>query len=272
MDTTRLIKNTDQTGYQWVETLTRKWYFYFILFLMVFLPPLTSYGFSSFSDLVEVVSYVSDFVIAKRLFLTPYMPLAHIGFLLLFILLFKFRNAFGRIFSMVAGAHFLLITYIQAGARSDKYGLVLYPNAISLLFIISLAWFWEAAVRKTDYSITRKDRRYFWLAGIIAVFSLWNPDELGNLSPKLLITSTSPIAFCMLAPIYLAVLSIFPKVNLPVFRITSFISILVSIIMIGMGFFMEPRPRGTYWSLMHIPMLVTSVYCFILGFQRAESD
>ncbi|NIW48958.1 MAG: hypothetical protein GWN14_24030 [candidate division Zixibacteria bacterium] len=149
---------------------------------------------------------------------------------------------------------------------TEKFGLVFYPNSFILISLISLSWFWEAIVRKTDYSFKRQPPKVFWFAGIVAFFSFWNPDKLGVLSPISLVTSTSPIAFCMITPIYLSLYTLFyPDINLPLFRITSFIGILVAIIGIGMGFFMEDRLEGHYWSILHFPMLVTTVYCFLLG-------
>jgi hypothetical protein len=262
-------KISSDAVYLTIEKLSSKWWFYVILFLFVFIPPYSSHGFSSIGELVDVVSYVADFLISKKLALVPFMPLFHGAFYLIFALLIKFGNRFGRIFSILAGIHFLIITLLQAGAKTEKFGLVVYPNAILLFSLISLCWFWDALIQKTNYQFQKKSPEYYWIAGVVAIFSFWNPDRMGNLSPKLLLTSTSPIAFCMVAPIYLVALSLlYPKINIPLFRITSFISILVSIITIGMGFFMEPQIEGIYWSLLHSPMLITTVYCFLLGFQN----
>jgi hypothetical protein len=258
--------------YQTAENLSLKWWLYFILFLCVFIPPYSSQGFSSFGELVDVVQYVANFLILKKLALVPYMPWIHLAYLLLFVALIKFGNRFGRIFSVVAGLHYILITFLQAGANTDKYGLVLYPNAILLISLFTLGWFWDAVIRKTNYKFTGKAPAYYWFAAIVAFFSFWNPDKIGYLSPASLITSTSPIAFCMITPIYLGALStLYPDINLPMFRITSFVGILISIITIGMGFFMENQLEGIYWSVLHLPMLFTSVYCFLLGFQNPET-
>jgi len=267
------MKNKKGTDfYHMAENLTTKWWFYAFLVLGVFIPPYTQHGFSSFSDLVETVAYVADFLIENKLVLVPYMPLFHLAFVLLFSLLFIFGNKFGRIFSIAVGINFVFITFLQGGAITQKYGVVFYPNAFLEISLISVGWFWEAKIRKMDFTFKNKAPQVYWLAGIVAFFSFWNPDKLGVLSPMSLITSTSPIAFCMVTPIYLGILSLFyPDVNVPLFRITSFIAILVSIISIGMGFFMEDRSEGIYWSVLHSPMLITTVYCFLLGFKDSHS-
>jgi hypothetical protein len=264
--------NTTQkkSFYEFMEQLSAKWWLYLFLVLCVFIPPYTARGFSTFSEIVSLVKYVADYLIDKKLVLVPYMPIFHIVFILLFVLLVIYRNKFGRLFSLVAGFHFIFILSLQAIAVTEKYGLVFYPNAFVLISLIPLGWFWEARIRKIDFSFRKLPLKYYWVV-LVAIFSFWNPDEFGNYSPILLLTSTSPIAFCMSITIYLAALSLlYPNVNLPFFRISSFITILVGIIVIGMGFFMEDRIEGIYWSFLHTPMLVTAVYCFILGFQTWE--
>ena len=146
-----------------------------------------------------------------------------------------------------------------------------YPNTFLLFSPISVCWFWEASIRRTNYSFVKKSPNKYWMVAIVSLFSFWNPDKIGNMSPSLLLTSTSPVALCMITPIYLGTLSLLhPNINLPLFRITSFIGILTAIIAISIGFFMENRLDGIYWSMMHTPMLITTVYCFALGFQDME--
>lgn len=255
--------------YQAADKITMKWWYYLILLLCVFIPPLTQYGFSSFAELVETVKYVAEFLIENKLVLVPYMPIFHAGFLLMFILLFIYRNKFARIFSIAAGLHYVFITFLQGGAITEKYGVVFYPNAFLEFSLISFGWFWDAKIRKTDYSFKPQPAAVYWYAGIVAFYSFWNPDVLGELSPASLITSTSPIAFCMVTPIYLCMLTLFyPDIHLPFFRTTSFVGMLVGIITLGMGFFMEDRLVGRYWTILHLPMLITCVYCFLLGIQK----
>ncbi len=265
-------KTQKKSFYELIELLTTKWWLYLFLFLCVFIPPYTSRGFSTFSELVAVVKYVAYYLIDKKLVLVPYMPIFHIVFILLFVLLVVYRNKFGRLFSLVAGFHIMFILSLQTVAVTEKYGFIFYPNAFILFSLIWLGWFWEAVTRKTEFSFRRLPLKYYWVVPVV-IFSFWNPDELGNYSPILLLTSTSPIAFCMSITIYLAALSLlYPNVNLPLFRISSFIAILTGIISIGMGFFMDDRNEGIYWSFLHTPMLVTAVYCFILGFQIWEGQ
>ncbi len=171
---------------------------------------------------------------------------------------------------MITGLHFLVILYMQTGAITDKYGLVFYPNAFIMIFSIALAWIWEASIRKTDYTFKPLQLQHYLLVAA-AIFSFWNPDRAGDYRLILFLTSTSPIAFCMITTIYLAMLCIlYPRVNLPLFRISSFISILIGIVTLGMGFFMDPPERGRYWSLLHTPLVAVAVYSFILSLRKID--
>jgi hypothetical protein len=255
-----------------MEAVTRKWWLYAIILLLSFIPPWSSQSFHGLADSPQLVKYVSEFIIAKKLVLVPLMPYFHVVMLLLFAALYVWGNRFGRAFSLVVGLHFLWILYMQGGAITDRYGLVFYPNAFILILLVSLGWFWEAVVRRTDFTFRPlPPSRYLVVAA--AVFSFWNPDQVGNYSPLQFLTSTSPIAFCMSSTIYLALLcALYPRVNLPMFRVTSFISILIGIVAVGMGFFMDDPTQGRHWSLVHLPMVAASVYCFALGLGRHRGD
>ncbi len=269
----RTADKTDKpkaTLYDSLETLTRKWWFYGILFLLCLIPPWSSTRIESFSELKQLIEYVAEFLIAKKLILVPFMPYFHLAMLALYGALLIWRNRFGKAFSIITGLHFLVIMFMQTGAITDKYGLVFYPNAFIMMSTLALGWVWEGYVRKIDYTFKPlKPHHYILIAA--AIFSIWNPDRAGDYRLILFMTSTSPIAFCMITTIYLALQGILhPHVNLPLFRFASFISILIGIVTLVMGFFMEPPERGRYWSLLHTPMVAVAVYSFILSLRKID--
>jgi hypothetical protein len=255
--TTRFYRNLEQ--------ITQKWWFYLLLFLVCFIPPYSSTGFSGLNALVELVKYVADAIIAKKLFLMPYMHYLHVGMYLLFAVLMLRGNRFGRTFSRIVGLHFLLIMFMQVGAYTDRYGLVFYPNAFILIFSVALAWIWEGMIHRNDYALRRfSAARSLVVAG--AIFSFWNPDQAGDYRLVLFLTSTSPIAYCMMSTVYLALLCIlYPRVNLPLFRLSSYVNILIGIVTVGMGIFMDDPLQGRYWSLLHTPMILVALYSFRLS-------
>jgi hypothetical protein len=257
--------------YDSLEVLTSKWWFYGLLFLACFIPPWSSNKVESFAELRKLVEYVAEFLIAKKLVLVPFMPYFHLAMLVLFSALLIWKNRFGKVFSMITGLHFLLIMFMQTGAITEQYGLVFYPNAFIMISAIGLGWVWEGFIRKNDYTF-RPLKPHHYLLIAAAIFSFWNPDRAGDYRLILFLTSTSPIAFCMVTTIYLAMMCVLhPRVNLPLFRISSFISILIGIVTLVMGFFMDPPERGRYWSLLHTPLVAVAVYSFILSLRKIDT-
>ena len=73
----------------------------------------------------------------------------------------------------------------------------------------------------------------------------------------------------MITTIYLAMMCVlYPRVNLPLFRISSYISILIGIVTLGMGFFMDSPARGRYWTLLHTPLVGVAVYSYVLSLKK----
>jgi len=246
-------------SYLFMDTLTKKWWLYLIFVLIVFIPPLTATGFASIDEIVPLVRYVADILVINKEKFVSLMPIAHIAVALLFFLLVIFRNKLGRVFSIIVGLHMIFLMCLQAGAITPTYGWVIYPNGIILFLFIALVWIWEALVRKTDFSFNKFSLKHIWLI-VFALFVFWNPDKMGTYHLSLFLTSTSPIAFCMMSTIYIAALCIlYPKVNMPLLRIMSFL------VAISLGFFFENKSEGLYWSFLHLPMFIISAYGFWLG-------
>jgi hypothetical protein len=265
-----MTTKTKTTLYDSLEVLTRKWWFYVILFLLCLIPPWSSTKIENFSELKQLIEYVAEFLIEKKLVLVPFMPYFHLAMLVFYGALLIWKNRFGKAFSIITGLHFLVIMYMQIGAITDKYGLVFYPNAFIMMSTLALGWIWEGFIRKIDYKF-RPIKPHHYLLIAAAIFSIWNPDRAGDYRLILFFTSTSPIAFCMITTIYLALQSVLhPRVNLPLFRFSSFISILIGIVTLVMGFFMDPPERGRYWSLLHTPMVAVAVYSFILSLRNID--
>jgi hypothetical protein len=72
-----------------------------------------------------------------------------------------------------------------------------------------------------------------------------NPITLGpDFNPVYLLTSGAGLAFCMMTPVYLAILTVYhPRVNLPVLRVTSLVGVII-----GLGnMWLEIVLKPAYW-------------------------
>ncbi len=251
-----------------LESLSRRAWFYLLIGLgPACIPPLTSSGLGYVRHLNEFIAHVSETMLASKTRYDPYLPALHVGFVLLVILLVVLRDRMARLFSLVAGIHFLFMLWVQAIAWTPRYGLVILPEPALWYLITALVWFWEAGRPQTRYTFRAVKPTTLWLIPL-AVLAFWDPEQAGNYDPRLFLTSYSPTAFCMMVPIYLTVLRFqYPDVNLPLFRITAFMGIVLGVVSLGITFF-QPITESPHWLLIHSPLLAISIHCFLLGIKQ----
>lgn len=267
-----MTNKRSQISYETMERLTRKWWFYLLLVVVpVIIPPIASNGFVPIN---ELGNFVRDFVqtsLIKKSSYLPLMPVLHIAVLILIFFIVRSGNRFRRGISIIIGLHFIALAYFQTIAVSEKYGLSIISVGLILFLAVAFFWFWEASVGKTDFTFRKLPLRNYWVIPI-AVFNFWDPDIPWDFDPMFFITSTSPIAICMMTTIYLAILNLlFPRINFPLFRVLSFVGILLAVFTLLGAFFMDVR-EGSYWIFLHTPMLIISLYSFRRGLRFIETE
>lgn len=250
--------------YDKLERLTRKRIFYLLLILVpAILPPLTARGISYLLDVSNFSIYVANALFDYKTVYAHLMPALHGVILAALLLLIIFRKRAGRAFAAFVALNFAFSVYTQATVVTEVYGLVILTEIFLWYSIVIALWVWEAFLQKTDFSF-RGGLRPWWLLPL-AVISFWDPDQAWNLSLSFFVYGFAPTAFCMLTPIYLTVLMFaFPRVNLPLLRIQSFIGLVVGFISLFISLIQTPS-AGIYWVLLHAPLIVVSLYTFRRG-------
>ena len=257
--------------YEKMERLTRKWWFYVLLFAVIFLPPYTSQGLGYYRDLWKFSFDIGETMYYRKELFEAFMPLLHLVVAVIIFLVVLLGHKFGRIFSVFVGLNYVLIIIVQAYMVTDEYGTVVLSMLSIWCLMIVLAWFWDAILGKTDYTFRKLPWQRYWVVPM-AFIAFWNPDDAWDLNPRMLWISTSPIAFCMMTVIYLAIYRLlYPNVNLPAFRVTSFIGIILSLFTMGVGA-ARGGSEGVYWVLLHIPILSVSVESFVVGLRPGSSS
>ncbi len=250
--------------YDRLELLTRRRIFY-LLFLLIpaILPPLTAKGLWYLLEVADFSVYVAGALFDYKSDYARWMPLLHGLLLLALLLLLLFRRRAGRFFAAFAALNFTLTILTQTMVVTEKYGLVVLTELFLWYSAVILLWGWEAALQKTDYSFREGARPWGLLP--LAILAFWNPDEAWNLSLSFFVHGFSPVAFCMLTPIYLTVLLFaFPRVNLPLLRVQSFAGLVIGFISLFISLVQAPAD-GVYWILLHTPLIVVSWYAFRKG-------
>ena len=256
-----------------LEKLTRKWWFYVLLFVvpLFILPISSSRGLTGPSDVGPLIWELTDTWLARKAMLVPYQPFFHLAIVLLIAGIYRWGNKFAKFYSIIVGVHILTITYFQGFGVTENYGNVLVTFFAIWFLFGGLPWIWDAFIRKTDFTFKRLPLWRYWVIPF-AILAFWDPDQTWDLDPGMFLYSASPTAASMMIPIYLSVFSLlYPKVNMVAFRLMSFTGIIYGVLSVAVGIFKE-GDDAVYWTLLHVPQIFVSLYCFVLSLRAKESN
>ena len=247
-----------------LEQYSAKWWFFALLLLAQWvLLPFVSRNF----DLENVIQMVS-----VTLGNAPQGHLGNINIvfqslsLLMFIVLFVFRNKARILFNTYVAVSYLAFAFIQNMAVTEKYGFsVVTVNLVMFLFV-AYVWIMETMQPKNDYSFSEFKWKHSWMI-ILALFAYWCPfTHQGHLdfNPLHFFTNNTTTAFCLTTPAFLTILTLnLPKVNIITYRITAIIGFIIGIY--NMFNFINPH---TIWlGFVHLPLIIISLYCSILSYK-----
>jgi len=264
------MNTTRESGYERWERVTRRWWFFLLLGLIQFLiPPYVSKGFE-WAQIGELTGHIlQNSLMMGWAGIYPLFQAMAMAFVLGILL---FRNRIGKIFSVYAALSYLLFAVGQSISITEEYGTaVLTLNVVMFVFVASF-WLWEAFLGRNDFSARSRPKWKYWVA-LPAFFAFWFPlnwNTLGpDFNPVYLVTSGSALTFCMMTPVFLAVLTIFhPHINLITLRVTALIGVIIGFYNMLSNFVLQPALL--WWNgALHIPLVVLSVYGLILSFRKA---
>lgn len=264
--------NTNKGYIRW-EQVTRKWWFFVVLiFIQILVPPYASKGVG-WENIGELTGHILQNSIMFSF--TKLFPVFQVIPIALIISIIFFRNRMTRIFSIYAAFSYLLFAVVQNISITEEYGFaVLTLNVIMFVFVAAF-WFWEAVVGMNDFSVQPRPLWKYWVVPF-AFFTFWFPQNPVTFDPDFnllyLFTSGSGLTFCMMTPVYLAVLTIIhPRVNLVTLRVTSLIGLIIGFYNMLVNFVFEP---GLLWwsGVLHIPLVVLSVYGLVLSLRKSQAN
>jgi len=254
-----------------MEVVILKWWYYliFVALVVVTLPlNITSKNWSLGDQMIIVKEILRNSLLREVRFANLPIQLITILIILLLIVL---RNRVARLFCIYAGITFFFQAVLQNVALTDKYGLMIGTVNVIMFPLVGLAWFLEARTGKTDFSFRPKSLLSFW-AVPLALFAFWAPNSLAHFLKfdlKWLVTSGTTFGFCLMVPVYLAILFIsYPRVNRVTMNITAVVGLIIAFgnFMIFLG-----NPASRYWhGIIHIPLLLTSITGIILSIKKQK--
>jgi hypothetical protein len=249
-----------------LNILTRRWWFYLIIFLIFLIPPYVSKGYQGTDRVTMGIDMLSK---SLRPY-TSFQPIFHIIPVILIITLFFLKNKVNRIFSIYIAINYLLMAFIWNITVLDKYGLVISVANLILYFFVFLFWSWEAAFGENVVSF-QKPKPWKYLFIPLAILAFWFPINSITLRPDFnpiyLLTSDSGLAFCSMTPVYLTVfLFMYSRINKVVIRLTSFIGLIIGILAIVLA---ASNIWHLWWvGVTHLPLFIISLTCFVISLRK----
>jgi hypothetical protein len=255
-----------------LERLTRKWWFYVIIIVLQFvIPSYAAKGFTP-SEIGDLMSSVFPQALINGW--APLYPLFKVIPIILMVLIILIKNRVSRAFSIYVAISYILFAILQNIANTDKYGLAIITTNIFMFLLVSFSWVWESIAGKNDFILPKLPWWRYWVVPL-AFLAFWyplNPEMQPDFNPLLLLTSSAGLAFCLMTPVYIALLTLFyPGVNMVTLRITSFIGIILGLYNMAVNFVFQPDLL--WWNgVLHIPLLSISIYGLVLSLRKTAQS
>lgn len=250
-----------------LESVTRRWWFFLIFFLLQFLPPVTSRGYSGAKEIGVVVGEIlGDAIVFHHPELYLFFKITPIA---LVFSIFFLRNRVTRLFNAYVAGTYIIFAFLQNIAYTERYGLGVITSNVVMFLVVAVFWLWETVVQKNDFTPRKQPLWKYWVIPF-AFLAFWYPVNPATLKPDFnlvyLLTNAAGLAFCMMTPVYLAVLTFYhPRVNTATLRVTGFVGLIIGFYNMWINFFINPSVL--WWNgVLHIPLLTISLYAFTLSF------
>jgi hypothetical protein len=256
------------TKQAWPEKLARKWWFFAAILLLFFAPSYSAVRVEP----TDIAQLIVEVLSRPLIYSIPALfPIFKIIPILLILAIIVFGDRSTRAFSIYVVVVSVLIAVFQTMAVTESYGFAIMTGSLFVYLLVAAFWIWEAIVGQNDFS-PRKVPLWRWWVVPLSFLAFWLPiDEIlrPDFSPLLILTSEAGVTYCMMTPVFLAVLVLFyPTVNGALLRVTSFVGLITGILNIIQEFFVFPE---AWWmGVLHLPLLAISGYAFILSLRKPE--
>ncbi len=246
-----------------LKSFSSKWYFFAILVLAQFvLMPFSSRNFNPMN---------SGYVVSMTLSNAPQVHLGSLNILfqslslLLLILLLVLKDKFRKPFNIYVAVSYLSFAFIQNVAITEEFGFSMVTVNVVMFLMVAYVWIREVLHSENHFDFSNLSWKYSWMI-VLALFAYLCPfNQQGQLDFNLLhfFNRNTATAFCLTTPLFLTILTLnLPKINIVSYRITAVIGFIVGIY--NMASFFNPY---TIWvGVLHLPLLIISLYCAILSY------
>lgn len=264
------VKNFERIQMK-LEVITRRWWFFLMFLFIQFIPTYTSEGYKWTESGAVVGEILSKAILFEYTVLYPIFKVIPI---VLVVSIIFFKNRVTRLFSGYVAVTYVLFAFLQNIAYTEKYGLGILTLNVVMCLIVAAFWFWEIAIQKTDFEPQKQPLWRYWVIPF-AFLAFWYPADPATMTPDFnpfyFLTNAAGLAFCMMTPVYLAILTLYyPRVNIPTMRVTGLVGVIIGFYNLLVNFFINPDIL--WWNgVLHLPLFMISVYALMLSLKRKSS-
>jgi hypothetical protein len=256
-----------------LESITRRWWFFVLFVLLQIVPPYAAKGYDWSETGTVTGEILSRSLVFSASVLRPVLPIFKIVPILLIGLVVMLGNRLARTFSLYVALNYVLLALLQSIAVTETYGLGIIIINLVMFLLVALFWIWEAVARVNDLTPHKRPLWRYWVVPL-AFVAFWYPANPNTMMPEFnlahLFTNVAGLTFCMMTPVYLALLTLYhPGINRATLRVTGLVGIIIGLYNMLVNFVLSP---GTLWwnGVLHIPLVILSIYGFVLSFVSAQ--
>jgi hypothetical protein len=259
----------NKTSLPLVERAAQHWWFYLILTLLFVVPTYTTRPLNPQETPKLVIEVLSHALIYQASFMFPLFKLVP---LVVIALLVARPKLFTPVFYAWAALNLLLLAVFQNMADTPTYGFSLLIGNLILYTFTSLLFCWAAFSLKEPLQFEKLPWWRYWVVPL-ALLAFWFPVNTSlavpspDFAPAGLFLNEAGLTACMMLPVYLAVLTLASSgVDSAVLRIAGFIGAITGLLNVT-EFFMNAS-YGWWMGIVHLPLLLISIYAFVLGIRK----
>ncbi len=256
-----------------LEKITRRWWFFLLFALIQFVPPYASKGYNFPQDWSSVTKHAMRNPLV--LSYSQLYPVFKITPIVLIVLIVTFGSKVSRLFTAYVSFSYMLFAIGQSIGNSELYGVAICTTNLIMFSTVAAFWLWEAIIVQNDFSSAKIPVWRYWVVPL-AILAFWYPLNLRtagmDFNPAGLFTNIAGASFCTMTPVYIGLLTLFwPRVNIVVLRVTSLVGLIIGLYNMHLNFIV--RPDTLWWNgVLHIPLLVISIYALVLSMRKVKSN
>ena len=241
------------------KPLSHRIWFRILVAVCFVIPAIVSLPFGPVETPAVVRAVLEDSYVVSVLAL---LPVAKAALLMAAALPFLGVRWSGRFLLGYYAAILIVVAFLQNMADTERFGYAwLIGNTLAQLVVAAWCILDVVPERTTLHRENLRPRRLWLLAPMALAFLMPYTIGAGRVEPSLasVLSNEAGVTYCMITPVVLGVLLIFPDgVDRRTLSVASFVGLIFGLINLAVWFGLNPQD---WWmGVLHVPLVLTAVY------------